>query len=274
MAYAGEYDTTYTEGGDPAVYGTNDPSHPPPGFQWDARTGTFIPVDWFAVNGPTPAPSAPGETNIVAPPPPIVENPPGYVPPAPAPTQYGVPTSGFGSAPAPYASNADAPQYTPMETYRPPTWQGGDFRNPTEEELYASPGYKARLDRRLQGESRRFASQGTILNGGTLKALDRSAQDYATGEYQTLRNNAYDTYVQKYKQFTDAAGMDLGARTINANENQQTFQNRTQTYQTGNNRTLTDYLTNLTAQRNSELDYWNRLQDVNQSGLSAATGSR
>ena len=80
--------------------------------------------------------------------------------------------------------------------------------------------------------------------------------------------------MQKYKQFTDAAGMDLNARTINANENQNTFANRTQTYQAGNNRTLSDYITNLTGKRNSELDYWNRLHDVNQTGLSAATNSR
>lgn len=192
----------------------------------------------------------------------------------PGPTTLGVPTTGFGAAPTPYTSDANAPVYTPMATYVPPTWTGGDYKNPTVEELYASPGYQARLDRRLQGDSRRFAAQGTILNGGTLKALDRDAQDYATGEYQTLRNNTYDAYVQKYKQFTDAAGMDLNARTLNANENQNTFANRTATYSAGNQRTLSDYLTNLTAKRNSELDYWNRLQDVSSGGASLAGGSR
>lgn len=212
-----------------------------------------------------------GETNVVTPDP----NPNPYPAPGPQPTApIGVPTSGFGAAPAPYASNPDAPSYSPMPTYVPPTWEGGDFQNPTVEDLYASPGYQARLDSRLQAATRRQAAQGTVLNGGSLKALDRSAQEYATGEYQQLRNNSYDAYVQRYKQFTDRAGMDLNARTVNANENQNTFANRFQTYTTGNARTLSDYLTNLTARRNSELDYWNRLQDVNQSGLNAATGSR
>lgn len=269
MAYAGDYETTYNDGGGSAVYGTQDPANPPPGFQWDARTGTFVPIAQPATNffdDPANAPPPP----VVAPPPPIVESPP----PPGAPPPQGVPTSGFGSAPPAYASNPDAPQYAPMPTYVPPTWQGGDFKNPTEQELYDSPGYKARLDQRLKAQSRQQAAQGTILNGGSLVALDRSAQDYATNEYQTLRNNSYDAYVDKYKQFTDAAGMDLNARTVNANENQNTFANRTATYNTGNARTLSDYLTNLTTKRNSELDYWSRLMDVNQGGLSAALGSR
>lgn len=214
---------------------------------------------------PSPVPPRPNE--------PTNPNPPAPAP-SPTPTAPGVPTTGFGAAPAPYVSNADAPAYTPMATYVPPLWTGGDYQNPTVEDLYASPGYQARLDDRLKGEARRYAAQGTILNGGTLRALDRSAQDYATNEYQTLRNNTYDAYVQKYKQFTDAAGMDLAARTLNANENQNTFANRLGLYNTGNARTLSDYLTNYTTKRNAELDFWSRLQDLNQTGASLAGGSR
>jgi hypothetical protein len=202
-------------------------------------------------------------------------NPTGGPPPPSVTTQpIGVPTSGFGAAPAPYVSNPAAPVYSPMPTYVAPTWQGGDFVNPTEADLYASPGYQARLDDRMKAAGRQFAAQGTVLNGGTLTALDRKAQDYATGEYQTLRNNSFDAYKQRYSQFTDAAGMDLAARTANANENQNTFANRTTTYNTGNARTLSDFLTNTTAKRNSELDYWNRLNDVNQTGANLAGGSR
>lgn len=186
----------------------------------------------------------------------------------------GVPSSGFGSAPTPYASNPNAPTYEPMPTYVAPTWTGGDYQNPTEADLLASPGYGARLAAGQQARERSAAAQGTVLNGGTVKALDRSAQDYATNEYQTLRNNTYDAYVQKYKQFTDAAGMDLNARTINANENQNTFANRTQTYTAGNTRNLSDYITNVTNNRNAELDYWNRLNDVNQTGAGLAGNSR
>jgi HPt (histidine-containing phosphotransfer) domain-containing protein len=252
----------------------------------DPSTGNQ--TDWWTANAPplTPGPPItgpgwngptveyPGFTNIVknptGVPPTTIEQPP----PGPGPAPMGVPTSGFGAAPTPYASDPNAPTYTPLPTYTAPTWQGGDYKNPTEADLLASPGYQARLDASLQARNRSAAAQGTVLNGGTLKALDRTAQDYATNEYQTLRNNTYDAYVQKYKQFTDSAGMDLNARTVNANENQNTFANRTGSYLQGNARTLSDYLTNLTATRNSELDYWNRLQDVSGTGATLAGNSR
>jgi hypothetical protein len=185
----------------------------------------------------------------------------------------GPPSSGFGAAPPTYASDPNAPQYQPLPTYVAPTWTGGDFVNPSEEDLKSSPGYQARLDQLIKTKTRQAAAQGTVLSGGTLVALDRAGQDYASNEYQTFRNNALDAYKQKYAQFTDAAGMDLNARTVNANQNQATFANRTQTYNTGNARTLSDYLTNVTAQRNAELDYWNRLNDVNQTGSNLAGSS-
>ena len=185
----------------------------------------------------------------------------------------GVPTSGFGAAPPTYRSDPNAPQYEPMERYQAPIWTGGDYVNPTQAEVEASPGYGARLAAGLQARERSAAAQGTVLNGGTLKALDRDAQTFATNEYQTYRNNTYDAYKQKYSQFQDAAGLDFGARTLNANENNQTFQNRTSTYTGNNSRNLSDFITNITNTRNSELDYWNRLMDVTRNGANAASGS-
>jgi len=186
----------------------------------------------------------------------------------------GVPTSGFGAAPAPYASDPNAPQYTPLPEYRAPQWTGGDYVAPTQAELESSPGYQSRLSDLMKRSGRQFSAQGTLLNGGTLQALDRRGQEYASNEYQNLRANTLEAYKQRYGQFQDAAGRDLASRTVNANENQNTFQNRTNTYLSGNNRTLSDYLTNYTGQRNAELDYWNRLQDVNQTGAQLAGGSR
>lgn len=199
--------------------------------------------------------------------------------PGPGPTQgpsgnIGVPTSGFGSAPTPYASDANAPTYNPMPTYVAPTWTGGDYQNPTLEDLQAMPGYQAQLAAGLQARNRSAAAAGTVLNGGTVKGLERYAIDQTNNSYQDLRNNTFEAYKQRYSQFTDAAGLDLAARTANANENQNTFQNRMNTFQTGNARTLSDYLTNLTAKRNSELDYWSRLQDLNQTGSNLAGNSR
>lgn len=181
---------------------------------------------------------------------------------------------GFGIAPAPYTSDPNPPGYTPLPTYAPPTWTGGDFVNPTEADLVAMPGYQSQLDAGLQARERSAAAQGTVLNGGTLKAEDRFATDYAATGYQTLRNNTLQAYQQKYQQFTDAAGMDLNARTLNANNNQNTYTNNLNTYTAGNARTLSDYLTNVNAQRNAKLDYWSQLQDTSNTGANLAGGSR
>lgn len=53
------------------------------------------------------------------------------------------------------------------------------------------PGYQFRLDQGLQGLQRSAAARGTLLTGGTLKALDRYNQDYATGAYQNVFNNNF-----------------------------------------------------------------------------------
>jgi hypothetical protein len=242
-----------------------------PGYHWDARLqmwqpgdppGTTTPADTGG-GGSTGGGGTSGGGTTVAP------STPGATWNAP----IGLPATGFGAAPPTYQSDPNAPQYQPLPTYVAPTWTGGDFVNPTEADLIASPGYQARLDRLMQTKTRQAAAQGTILSGGTLQALDRAGQDYATNEYQTFRNNALDAYKQKYSQFTDAAGMDLNARTINANQNNTTFANRTATYNTNNARTLSDYLTNVSAQRNAELDYWGRLTDVNNAGANLAGSS-
>jgi hypothetical protein len=186
----------------------------------------------------------------------------------------GLDAASFGSTPAPYQSDPNAPVYEPLAPYERPKWTGGDYVAPTEAELLASPGYASRLNRTMKVAGRQYAAQGTILNGGTLEALDRRAQDYASNEYQNLRANTFDAYKQRYSQFSDDAGRDLASRSLAVNENQNTFQNRTNTYLSNNSRTLSDYLTNLTAKRNSELDYWNRLNDLNGTGASLAGGSR
>jgi hypothetical protein len=140
-----------------------------------------------------------------------------------------MPTTGFGTVPDPYHS-------TP--------WTGGPFVDPTMDQVKAMPGYQTRLDAGLLGRQRSAAAQGTILNGGTQKALERYGQDYAANEFQTARSNAYDNYMTRYKQFTDE-----------------------------NLRTLGDYTVNTTNKRNAESDYWSRLQALYGTGATLAGGS-
>jgi hypothetical protein len=49
--------------------------------------------------------------------------------------------------------------------------------------LEQTPGFQFRLGEGLKALERSAAARGTLLTGGTLKGLQRYAQDYASGEY-------------------------------------------------------------------------------------------
>jgi hypothetical protein len=146
--------------------------------------------------------------------------------------------------------------------FQAPVWGGGDFHDPTMDEVKATPGYQIRLDAGQQARERSAAAQGSVLSGGTQKALERYGQDYATGEYGNARANSFQNYNSRYGQFADAATL-----------GQQAYQNRYNTYLNENSRTLSDYITNATSKRNSELDMWARLRDLYQTGANTAAGS-
>jgi hypothetical protein len=62
-------------------------------------------------------------------------------------------------------------------------------RCPTADELVANdPGYMARYQLGQKSIERSAASRGTVLNPGTLQALQQAGQDYASNEYNTYVN--------------------------------------------------------------------------------------
>ena len=54
--------------------------------------------------------------------------------------------------------------------------------------LEQTPGFQFRLGEGLKALERSAAARGTLLTGGTLKGLERYAQDYASGEYEKRVN--------------------------------------------------------------------------------------
>jgi hypothetical protein len=71
------------------------------------------------------------------------------------------------------------------------TVPGGEFnRNFTMADFNKDPGYQFRMDQGSQALQRSAAARGGLMNGGTLKALDRYGQDYASNEY----SNAYSRF--------------------------------------------------------------------------------
>ena len=175
----------------------------------------------------------------------IVGPPAAPIDPPTAPTA----PSGGGASPVAVAQPGAWPPLTPdfgkpPDPFHATPWTGGDFTDPTMDQVKAMPGYQTRLDAGLMGRQRSAAAQGTILNGGTQKALERYGQDYAANEFQTARGNAYENYQTRYKQWSDENARNLG-----------------------------EYTVNTTNQRNAQLDYWSRLRDLYNGGQSAATGS-
>jgi hypothetical protein len=107
-------------------------------------------------------------------------------------------------APQPYAT-PDLPDYL-QQPYTAPTWDE-QFKAPTMEDLYADPGYKSRLDASQKGFERSAAAKGSILSGGTQKALGRYMQDHAANEYQGLFGRSMDQYQKRYDAFAGNAAL-------------------------------------------------------------------
>jgi hypothetical protein len=55
-------------------------------------------------------------------------------------------------------------------------------------QLQATPGYQFRLDQGMQGVQNSAAARGGLLSGGTLKAIQKYGQDFASNEYQNQFN--------------------------------------------------------------------------------------
>lgn len=194
----------------------------------------------------------------------------------------------FGAAPPPFVSQPwTGGAYTPkplpksLDTpYEAPTWSGGDFVDPTMEQVKAGPGYQTRMDAGQQALEHAAAAKGSVLSGGFQKAIAQYGQDYGTGEFQTARGNAYQNYLGKYGRFQDANANALGARNQNLNEwgtqnalGLQAEQNQYSRYLTDNQRQLGDYVLNTTNTRNASTDYWSRLRDLYGGGANAAANS-
>jgi hypothetical protein len=164
----------------------------------------------------------------------------------------------FGLPANPYASTAFGETYA--QPAKPADLQG-EFTAPTLADLQASPGYAARLQAAQTGQERNLLALG--FGGGTLKALDRYSQDYASNEYSNLY------------------GQNLSTRQQNTNEYQQDvsnyntgYTNRYQSWLDENARTLNDYLTNYNINRNYASDWWNQSNAVANRGLNAATAAK
>lgn len=144
-----------------------------------------------------------------------------------------------GAAPGDYSSIAPyggaAGSFTPA-SYTPTT-----FTPVTGLNLQNDPGYLERLRMGTDAIQHSAAAKGSVLNGGTLKALTQYAQDYASNELGAANTRAlqaaqFDSGQNQFGASLAANQNQFGA-TFNANQNQLGYQNRYGQY--------SDYLGNL-----------------------------
>ena len=75
----------------------------------------------------------------------------------------------------------------------PAPWTGR-WQAPDPNAMNENPGFRFRLNEGLKALQRSAASRGTLLTGGTLKALEGFGQDMASQEYGNIYDRAYNDY--------------------------------------------------------------------------------
>ena len=78
---------------------------------------------------------------------------------------------------------------------------GQTFTAPTGLTQQNDPGYQARLQLGTDAIERSAAARGSVLTGGTAKALDTYGQDYASNEYNNVYNRALNTFDTNYNAY-------------------------------------------------------------------------
>jgi hypothetical protein len=87
------------------------------------------------------------------------------------------------------------------------TAAGGEFnRDFSLADFQRDPGYQFRMDQGSNALQSSAAARGGLLNGGSLKALDRYGQDYASGEYSNAYNRFNNDRTQRFNRLASLAG--------------------------------------------------------------------
>lgn len=145
--------------------------------------------------------------------------------------------------------------YTPPTFNAPSPYQAPTFVAPSGLTMENDPGYQARLKMGTDALQASAAAKGSLLSGGTQKALDRYTQDYASNEYANVYGRAANTFGMN-------ANLGLQGYGLNAANDRWAQENNA-------NYGLQGYQTNVNTQRGAQQDYWQRLRDLYSGGLNA-----
>jgi hypothetical protein len=111
------------------------------------------------------------------------------------------------------------------------------FTAPTGVDESNDPGYQFRLQQGQQALTRGQAAGGGAFSGGTLQALTRYGQDYASNEYQNVYNRAltgYNTnFADKLNSYSTNLAGALNTYNTNVNTGLEGYNTRANAYNTG-----------------------------------------
>lgn len=165
---------------------------------------------------------------------------------------------------APSMTNQDGSAYDPNQTFQAPTMKDAAgnaydpskaFSAPTEEQMKTGdPGYQARMDAAQQALERSAAARGTLLTGGTQKALGQAAQDYASNEYNNFYGQSANTYGMNQQAYASNYGQAAGKYGMDQNAYQQNYNNALQQYMTKFNVNQANQGNAINTNRNNILD--------------------
>ena len=100
---------------------------------------------------------------------------------------------------------------------------GGEFnRNFTLADFNRDPGYQFRMDQGQSALERSAAARGGLMNGGTLKALSRYGQDYASNEYNNAYNRFNNDQSARFNRLATVAGIGQTANNLTSTTGTQT----------------------------------------------------
>lgn len=169
---------------------------------------------------------------------------------------FGQNAPNFGAPPAAFGETYTAGTYTPA-TFNEP------FNAPTAESLLNDPGFIASRNAMQQGLERSAAAKGSVLSGGFVgRALPRALGEFTSNAYENAYGRAFDTYRQKYGMFSDAAAREADAFRTNELGRLNQYQTRYNSYR--------DFIA---AQRQAEIDRWQREMDLAHLGEDATKAS-
>lgn len=100
---------------------------------------------------------------------------------------------GSQNLPRPTFNFGDAPQFVPPQ-----------FRAPSFEDAQNTPGYQFRLNAGSDALERSAAARGVLRTGGTLKDITEYGQNFASGEYGNVYNQALAAHDRNYRGAWDA----------------------------------------------------------------------